>query len=972
MDTEGRSWNFLIGIGLLLIVVFEWTGSNFITQGLFNDGYEKAFLVTYLNTSAFSVYLIPFLIQKLWKKKDADETEDLTRSTRSAYMRLPTEAPMAAVATGRSRSMSFVGSTRTLNAEELHDLPPLTTRETAKLASIFSLFWFIANWAVNASLDYTSVASSTILASMSGFFTLAIGRIFRVETFSLAKLGAVVLSFLGVLLVTLADTEETRPNAPKPANFALLSRTSASSSTTGPESSTHPSTTNPPLGDVLALLSALFYALYVTLLKVRIKDESRIDMQLFFGFVGVFNVAGLWPIGVILHFTGIEPFELPKTSEVWTVIAINMFITLSSDYIYLLAMLKTTPLVVTVGLALTIPLAVIGDWVFLHIGATPQTIVGAVLVVLSFTALGFEGRQEVEEEVSANDDDMFQDDEFEEPQDEEISSRNDDQGERGRSELRRGPSQHSEQFLRPPQAQKRQPPATRFTPTFHLTPLSVMDAQAGQQPPADQNLTDVKSHVCTPNPQRKFKSFREVQQEQRQKRANRTKPPPWIARKLAVFIYAKKLPPPNTETVAGPRYESQAQGDAQHWDGQSATETSIDPYQYDLEHAERHNMQAPDLGSLNEEEPMSRTSSRTGVATQPRVPEPPTNPDQEKTQPKSDTSVTIEPPPDQSDIVPSPSQPAYPPPSSATATAAPDAADQVTELDVFPGVGSAHARTKMSRETDATAVQSSTIGSNTRQLPPFRGFGELRPPATADLPPLANTRQPPRHAMLAEEYRYCQREGFVKPIRAHHCRVCATCVLNFDHHCPWVGHCVGARNRKFFMNFVYWGFVYCAWICITLIILNAQAGSADKGADALELVVISLTGLFALFTLGLSVTHTYLILLNLTTVEDYGIKSMEERENYTLSHMFPWWNLSAKKRTRRAWDEEWGGLRTEGNIWWLGNTRTNWEQVMGKNPWGWIFPIGQSEADGLSYPINPRFTEDGRWRRRSEWPQELR
>lgn len=449
MDTEGRNLNFLIGIGLLLIVVLEWTGSNFITQGMFSDGYEKAFLVTYLNTSAFSVYLLPFLIQKFWWKKDADNTEHLTRSARSTYMRLPTEAPMAAAATGRSRSMSFVGSTRTLNAEQLHDLPPLTTRETAKLASIFSLFWFIANWAVNASLDYTSVASSTILASMSGFFTLAIGRIFQVEAFSLAKLGAVVLSFLGVLLVTLADTEETRPNTPTPANFTLLNRAFTLTFSGGPESATHPSTTNPPLGDALALLSALFYALYVTLLKVRIKDESRIDMQLFFGFVGVFNVLGLWPIGVILHLTGIEPFELPKTSEVWTVIAINMFITLSSDYIYLLAMLKTTPLVVTVGLALTIPLAVAGDWVFLRIGATPQTIVGAVLVVLSFTALGFEGRQEAEEEFGGDDDLFEDDDEVADAEEGGSSSGND--VERGRSDERRGPVQPSEQFLRPPE-----------------------------------------------------------------------------------------------------------------------------------------------------------------------------------------------------------------------------------------------------------------------------------------------------------------------------------------------------------------------------------------------------------------------------------------------------------------------------------------------------------------------------------------
>ena len=74
----------------------------------------------------------------------------------------------------------------------------------------------------------------------------------------------------------------------------------------------------PILGDALALLSALFYAFYVTLLKVRVREESRVDMQLFFGFVGAFNIVAVWPLGVILHLTGIEPFELPQNSRaVW-------------------------------------------------------------------------------------------------------------------------------------------------------------------------------------------------------------------------------------------------------------------------------------------------------------------------------------------------------------------------------------------------------------------------------------------------------------------------------------------------------------------------------------------------------------------------------------------------------------------------------------------------------------------------------
>ena len=72
---------------------------------------------------------------------------------------------------------------------------------------------------------------------------------------------------------------------------------------------------NPILGDFLALSSAMFYAFYVILLKVRIQQESRINMQMFFGFVGLFNILFLWPLGLILHFTGAETFELPNSGK---------------------------------------------------------------------------------------------------------------------------------------------------------------------------------------------------------------------------------------------------------------------------------------------------------------------------------------------------------------------------------------------------------------------------------------------------------------------------------------------------------------------------------------------------------------------------------------------------------------------------------------------------------------------------------
>jgi len=83
-----------------------------------------------------------------------------------------------------------------------------------------------------------------------------------------------------------------------------------------------------------------------------------------------------------------------------------MFITLSSDFIYVIAMLKTTPLVVTVGISLTIPVAVAGDFL---LGRTVKlmSLLGAFLVLGSFIVVGLEDSKNEEvppEEAAAGED----------------------------------------------------------------------------------------------------------------------------------------------------------------------------------------------------------------------------------------------------------------------------------------------------------------------------------------------------------------------------------------------------------------------------------------------------------------------------------------------------------------------------------------------------------------------------------------
>ena len=138
------------------------------------------------------------------------------------------------------------------------------------------------------------------------------------------------------------------------------------------------------------------YALYVSLLKKRIGSESRVSMPLFFGFVGILSIALMWPVGLVLHLTGLERVELPHGRAMWSGVAANMAITVVSDFAYLLSMLKTAPLVATVGLSLTIPLAMAIDLVRgTHSGGMTANI-GSLAVLLSFVAIGWDDSQAVE------------------------------------------------------------------------------------------------------------------------------------------------------------------------------------------------------------------------------------------------------------------------------------------------------------------------------------------------------------------------------------------------------------------------------------------------------------------------------------------------------------------------------------------------------------------------------------------------
>jgi len=87
--------------------------------------------------------------------------------------------------------------------------------------------------------------------------------------------------------------------------------------------------------------------------------------------------------------------------------------------------------------------------------------------------------------------------------------------------------------------------------------------------------------------------------------------------------------------------------------------------------------------------------------------------------------------------------------------------------------------------------------------------------------------------------RQCRKCDLPQPRGCSHCDYCQVCVEGFDHHCPWMGKCIGKNNLYAFYTFIAVSFSSLGYILCVTMTVPPNLGHDFAGAPLMVVTTVA-------------------------------------------------------------------------------------------------------------------------------------